>query len=122
MCAQYHSTRLMTITHNTPPCKIYYLVGNVRQQEVKMEKYATASAMFTVQNLREKLDRLKVRYEHVSADLKNKSEPKNVQSIRRLEREFLMLDIKRIEKMIAQSQTPAGRYHQLFINIKRKLA
>lgn len=112
----------MAITHKITLCEIYYFVGNVRQQEVKMEKYATASAMFTVKNLREKLDRLKVRYEHVSTDLKNKNEPKNVQSIRRLEREFLILDIKRIEKMIAQAQTQAGRYHQLFVNIKRRLA
>jgi len=87
-----------------------------------MEKYATASAMFTVQDLREKLDRLSERYEHVSRDLKNKNEPKNVQSIRRLEREFLMHDIKRIEKMIAQAQKPSERYHRLFMNIKHRLA
>ena len=43
-----------------------------------MEKYASASAMFTVQDLREKLNRLSERYEHVSSDLKNKNEPKNV--------------------------------------------
>ncbi|MNL73932.1 hypothetical protein D3C87_1994710 [compost metagenome] len=87
-----------------------------------MEKYATASAMFTVQDLREKLDRLSDRYEHVSRDLKNKSEPKNVQSIRRLEREFLMHDIQRIEKMISQAQKPNERHHRLFVNIKRRLA
>lgn len=87
-----------------------------------MEKYATASAMFTVQDLREKLDRLSKRYEHVSSDLQNKNEPKNVQSIRRLEREFLMHDIKRIEKLIAQAQKPSERYHRLFMNIKHRLA
>lgn len=87
-----------------------------------MEKYATASAMFTVQDLREKLNRLSERYEHVSSDLKNKNEPKNVQSIRRLEREFLMHDIKRLEKMIKEAEKPNERYHRLFMNIRRRLA
>ncbi len=87
-----------------------------------MEKYATASAMFTVQDLREKLDRLKTRYEHVSSDLKNKNEAKNVQSIRRLEREFLMLDIKRLEKMVSQAERPTVRRHHFFMGIRGKLA
>ncbi|MNH50226.1 hypothetical protein D3C87_1746170 [compost metagenome] len=87
-----------------------------------MEKCATASAMFTVQDLREKLDRLKKRYEHVSGDLKNKNEPKNVQSIRRLEREFLMFDIKRLEKMIAQDEAAKERHGWLFTFVKRRLA
>ena len=87
-----------------------------------MEKYASASAMFTVQDLREKLNRLSERYEHVSSDLKNKNEPKNVQSIRRLEREFLMHDIMRLEKMIKEAEKPSERYHRLFVNIRRRLA
>ena len=87
-----------------------------------MEKYASASAMFTVQDLREKLNRLSERYEHISSDLKNKNEPKNVQSIRRLEREFLMHDIKRLEKMIKEAEKPSERYHRLFVNIRRRLA
>ena len=87
-----------------------------------MEKYASASAMFTVQDLREKLNRLSERYEHVSSVLKNKNEPKNVQSIRRLEREFLMHDIKRLEKMIKEAEKPSERYHRLFVNIRRRLA
>ena len=95
-----------------------------------MEKYASASAMFTVQDLREKLNRLSERYEHVSSDLKNKNEPKNVQSIRRLEREFLMHDINRRvtflitanEKMIKEAEKPSERYHRLFVNIRRRLA
>ena len=87
-----------------------------------MEKYASASAMFTVQDLREKLKSLSERYEHDSIDLKNKNEPKNVQSIRRLEREFLMHDIKRLEKMIKEAEKPSERYHRLFVNIRRRLA
>lgn len=87
-----------------------------------MEQYTTASAMFTVQNLREKLDRLKERYEHVCRDLADKTEPKNVQSIRRLEREFLMFDIKRIEKMLSQTRILKESNHRAFMSIKRRLA
>lgn len=87
-----------------------------------MEKYATASAMFTVQNLREKLDRLNTRYEHVSRDLKNKNEAKNVQSIRKLEREFLKFDIRRIKKLIDEANTLHDDTHRPFMAILRRLA
>lgn len=84
-----------------------------------MEKYATVSTAFDAKSIREKLTLLKTRYEHVCLALQDKEAPRKVQSIRRLEREFLFLDIKRLEKMLSETQTPKANTLRSFLHIRR---
>lgn len=69
-----------------------------------MEKYATTLTIFGAQRLSEKLDRLKKRYERISQDLKDKTVSHSISSLRRLEQEFLMFDMKKIEGILSRSK------------------
>ena len=84
-----------------------------------MEKYATVSTAFDAKSIHEKLTLLKARYERVSQSLTDKNAPRKLQSIRRLEREFLFLDIKRLEKMLAPTHTPKESVFRSFFHIRR---
>lgn len=68
----------------------------------EMEQYSTEPTVPGIQQLSERLERLKLRYKHVSHDLRDKTASRSILEIKELEQEFLIFDIKKLEKLLTQ--------------------
>lgn len=67
-----------------------------------MEQDSTEPTVPGIQQLSDRLERFKLRYEHISHDLRDKTASRSVLEIKELEREFLIFDIKKLEKLLTQ--------------------
>ncbi len=73
---------------------------------VTMIQYSTVPTLSSAEQLHEKLEHLKARYEHISQDLKSKTGSRSILELKQLEREFLIFDIKKIEHSLSQITVP----------------
>lgn len=74
-----------------------------------MIKSSTTLTTLGVQKLLENFNYLKARYEHIRQDLKDTTISSSILSIKRLEREFLIFDMRKIKKSLAAIHTASNR-------------
>lgn len=67
-----------------------------------MELYSAGPTVPGIQQLSDRLERLKRRYEHISHDLRDKTASRSILEIKQLEREFLIFDMKKLENLLTQ--------------------
>jgi protein subunit release factor A len=72
------------------------------REGVTMEQYSAEPTVPGIQQLSDRLERLRERYKHISHDLRDKTANRSILEIKQLEREFLIFDMRKLEKLLAQ--------------------
>lgn len=103
-CEQNHNIPMTVVTPLAMAFKVKYVVDNSNQLGGEMSNNSATLTTFGVQRLQENFNYLKARYERIRQDLKDTTISNSILSIKRLERDFLIFDMRKIKKALSQAR------------------
>lgn len=68
-----------------------------------MHQHSTILTTVGIEKLREQFSRLKERYEHITEDLREKTQSHNVLAVKRIEREVIFSDMVKMETILSHA-------------------